>query len=51
MTGKARNAVAVSRYEYPMRFPTNGLTWTNDAKRLVVSDASCRNLACSSCVL
>jgi hypothetical protein len=40
-----------SRYEYAMRFSTDGRTWTNDVKRTVVRDASFCNPAWSSCAL
>jgi len=40
-----------SRYEYAMRFSTDGRTWVNDVKRVVVRDASFCNPAWSSCAL
>jgi hypothetical protein len=40
-----------TRYEYSMRFSTDGRTWTNDVKRAVVRDVSFCNPAWSSCAL
>ncbi len=40
-----------SRYEYAMRFSTDGRTWANDVKRTVVRDVSFCNPAWSSCAL